>query len=102
MKAMDLDPQPTFRQHPLPPLPRESTAEMVHHISRELVEIEQAMVACRSAQDRQAEARLTGSWLAHLLISSDALLHNLLIDTAQRPRRIGPERQSSSQQTPDA
>jgi hypothetical protein len=26
--------------------------------------------------------------MAHLLISSNALLHNLLIDTAKRPQRI--------------
>ena len=59
---------------------------MVRHIERELAEIEQAMRRCRG--DRQAEARLTGSWMAHLLISGAALLHNLLIDTAQKPRRI--------------
>jgi hypothetical protein len=35
-----------------------------------------------------AEARLTGSWMAHLLICSQALAHSLLIDTARRPRRI--------------
>jgi hypothetical protein len=35
-----------------------------------------------------AEAQLTGSWMAHLLICSQALAHNLLIDTARRPRRI--------------
>jgi hypothetical protein len=61
---------------------------MVRHISRELAEIEQAVGRCRG--DAKAEARLTGSWMAHLLISSAALLHNLLIDTARRPRRIQP------------
>ena len=35
-----------------------------------------------------AEPRLTGTWMAHLLISSKELLHNLLIDTARRPQRI--------------
>lgn len=37
---------------------------------------------------RTAEPRLTGAWMTHLLISSKELLHNLLIDTAQRPRRV--------------
>ena len=31
---------------------------------------------------------LTGTWMAHLLISSNELLHNLLIDTARRPRLL--------------
>jgi hypothetical protein len=61
---------------------------MVRHIGRELVEIEQAMRRCHG--DGDVEAQLTGTWIAHLLISSAALLHNLLIDTAQRPRRIQP------------
>jgi len=59
---------------------------MVRHISAELAEIEQAMRRCRG--DGEAQARLTASWMAHLLISGAALLHNLLIDTAQKPRRI--------------
>ena len=59
---------------------------MVRHIEREIVEIQQAVMRCRG--DREAEARLTGTWMAHLLISSAALLPNLLIDTAQKPRRI--------------
>ena len=59
---------------------------MVRNLGRELVEIEQAMGRCRG--DRLAEPKLTGSWMAHLLISSTELLHNLLIDTATRPRRI--------------
>jgi hypothetical protein len=48
---------------------------MVRNIARELAEI-------------VAEPRLTGIWLAHLLISSKELFHNLLIDTARRPQRI--------------
>jgi hypothetical protein len=70
------------------PSPRETTEAMVRHIGCELAEIEQALRRCRG--DRQAEAQLTGTWLAHLLISGAALLHNLLIDTAQKPRRITP------------
>jgi hypothetical protein len=62
--------------------PRESTEAMVRNIGRELAEIEQAIGRCRG--DRVAEPRLTGTWMAHLLISSKELLHNLLIDTAQR------------------
>ena len=31
---------------------------------------------------------LTGTWLAHLLIGSNELMQNLLIDTAKRPQRI--------------
>jgi hypothetical protein len=45
--------------------------------------------------DADAEARLTGIWMAHLLISSKELLHNLWIDTARKPRRIEPPRQSN-------
>jgi hypothetical protein len=72
--------------------PRESTEVMVRNIGRELAEIEQAIGRCRG--DRVAEPRVTGTWMAHLLISSKELLHNLLIDTAQRPRRLGlPHRQ---------
>ncbi|MFN7895558.1 MAG: hypothetical protein ACK5Q6_05280 [Cyanobacteriota bacterium] len=66
--------------------PRESTEVMVCNIGRELAEIEQAIGRCRG--DRVAEPRLTGTWMAHLLISSKELLHNLLIDTAQQPRRL--------------
>jgi hypothetical protein len=66
--------------------PRESTEVMVRNIGRELAEIEQAIG--RQRGDRVAEPRLTGTWMAHLLISSKELLHNLLIDTAQRPRRL--------------
>lgn len=68
--------------------PRECTQAMVRHIDRELAEIQRALGRCRG--DGEAEARLTGTWMAHLLISSAALLHNLLIDTAQRPQRIEP------------
>ena len=73
-------------QTPPRPRPRESTEAMVHNIARELAEIEQAMARCRG--DGIAEARLTGSWLAHLLISSRELLGNLLIDTARGPSRM--------------
>jgi hypothetical protein len=59
---------------------------MVRNIGRELAEIKQAIG--RSRGDAAAEPRLTGTWMAHLLISSSELLHNLLIDTARRPRRI--------------
>ena len=66
--------------------PRESTEAMVRNIGRELAEIESAMERCRG--DLLAEPKLTGTLMAHLLISSKELLHNLLIDTARRPRRI--------------
>ena len=66
--------------------PRETTEAMVRNIGRELAEIEQAISRCRG--DLMAEPRLTGTWMAHLLISSKELLHNLLIDTARRPQRI--------------
>ena len=59
---------------------------MVCNIGRELAEIERAISRCRG--DAVAEPRLTGTWMAHLLISSRELLHNLLIDTARRPERI--------------
>ncbi len=65
--------------------PRESTESMVRHIGRELAEIEQAIRQCRG--DLVAEPKLTGTWMAHLLISSTELLQNLLIDTAKRPQR---------------
>jgi hypothetical protein len=63
---------------------------MVRNIGRELAEIQQAIT--RSRGDAVAEPRLTGTWMAHLLISSRELLHNLLIDTAQRPPRLAPHR----------
>ena len=66
--------------------PRETTEAMVRNIGRELAEIEQAIGRCRG--DLRAEPRLTGTWMAHLLISSKELLHNLRIDTARRPQRI--------------
>ena len=68
---------------------RETTAAMVANIGRELDGIEREMERCRG--DREAEPRLTGSWMAHLLISSSELLHSLLIDTARRPGRIAPK-----------
>ena len=68
------------------PTPRESTEAMVRHIGRELADIEQAIGRCRG--DLVAEPKLTGTWMAHLLISSKELLHNLLIDTAKRPQRL--------------
>jgi len=73
-------------QTPPPSSPRESTEAMVRHIGRELAEIEQAIGRCRG--DLVAEPELTGTWMAHLLISSHALLHNLLIESARRPQRI--------------
>ena len=69
-------------QFPLRPSPRESTEAMVRNIARELAEIEQAISRCRG--DRVSEPRLTGTWLAHLLISSRELLQNLLIESARR------------------
>ncbi|MFU8885453.1 MAG: hypothetical protein ACNA8O_08350 [Cyanobacteriota bacterium] len=77
VEPMQIPPQPT---------PRESTEAMVRHIGRELAEIEQALRQCRG--DHVAEPKLTGTWMAHLLISSTELLQNLLIDTARRPMRI--------------
>ena len=73
-------------QTPPRPTPRESTEAMVRNIDRELTEIEQATRQCRG--DLIAEPKLTGTWMAHLLISSKELLHNLLIDTAKRPQRL--------------
>ena len=75
-------------QTPPRPTPRETTEAMVGNIGRELAEIERAMGRCRG--DAVAEPRLTGTWMAHLLISSKELLHNLLIDTARKPQRIDP------------
>ena len=71
-------------QRPPRATPRETTEAMVRNIGRELAEIELAIGRCRG--DRVAEPRLTGTWMAHLLISSQELLHNLLIDTARRPQ----------------
>jgi hypothetical protein len=71
---MEIPPQPT---------PRESTEAMVRHIGCELAEIAQAIAHCQG--DPIAEPKLTGTWMAHLLISSRELLHNLLIETATRP-----------------
>ena len=73
-------------QTPPQPTPRETTEAMVRNIDRELAEIERAMQRCRG--DLIAEPELTGTWMAHLLISSRELLQNLLIDTASRPERI--------------
>ena len=75
-------------QKPHDPSPRESTAVMVRNVRRELDEIKRAMGHCRG--EAVAEPRLTGTWMAHLLLCSKELLHNLLIDTAPRPRRIEP------------
>jgi hypothetical protein len=73
-------------ERPPRPTPRETTEAMVRNIGRELAEIERAIDRCRG--DRIAEPKLTGTWMAHLLISSRELLHNLLIDTTKRPERI--------------
>jgi len=73
-------------QTPPRPTRRETTQAMVRNIGQELAEIEQAIGRCRG--DLIAEPKLTGSWMAHLLISSKELLQNLLIDTARRPQRI--------------
>ena len=73
-------------QIPPRPTPRENTKAMVCNIDRELAEIEQAIRQCQG--DLIAEPKLTGTWMAHLLISSRELLQNLLIDTAKRPQRL--------------
>jgi hypothetical protein len=70
-------------QKPPVPTPRETTEAMVRNIGRELAEIKQAIGRCRG--DRVEEPRLTGTWMAHLLVSSTELLHNLLIDTKPFP-----------------
>ena len=74
----------------MPPRPtaRETTEAMVRNIGRELAEIKQAIGRCRG--DRLNEPRLTGVWMAHLLVSSHDLLQNLLIDTARPPGRLTP------------
>ena len=73
---------------PVPPRPtrRESTEAMVRNIGRELAEIQRAIGRCKG--DAVAEPELTGTWMAHLLICSKELLHNLLIEMAPRPSRI--------------
>ena len=38
--------------------------------------------------DVVAEPKLTGTWMAHLLISSREVLHNLLTESAKMPQRI--------------
>ena len=73
-------------QTPPPPTPRETTEAMVRNIGRELTEIKQAIGRCRG--DDVAEPKLTGSWMAHLLISSRELLHNLLIESVKKPQRL--------------
>ena len=55
----------------------------------DLGDAEQAIRRCSG--DPIAEPKLTGSWMAHLLICSKELLHSLLIDTAQKPQRIEPQ-----------
>ena len=70
-------------QNRRPQSARETTEAMVRNIGRELADIEQAMKRCRG--DAVAEPRLTGTWMAHLLISSRELLQNLLIASARRP-----------------
>ena len=84
--ALSTDARVELMQAPLRPTPRETTEAMVRNIGRELAEIEQKMARCRG--DALAEPRLTGTWMAHLLISSSELMHNLLIDTARRPQRL--------------
>jgi len=73
-------------QTPPPPTPRKTTEAMVRNIGRELAEIKQAIGRCRG--DDVAEPKLTGSWMAHLLISSRELLHNLLIESVKKPQRL--------------
>ncbi|MFN5463496.1 MAG: hypothetical protein ACK40D_07585 [Cyanobacteriota bacterium] len=65
---------------------RETTEAMVRHIGREVRELKAALAASRG--DLLAEPKVTGAVLAHLLLSSRALLQNLLIDTARRPRSL--------------
>jgi hypothetical protein len=73
-------------QEPPRSSPRESTALMAANIGRELKEIRAALAHSRG--DLVAEPRITAAALAHLLLCSQELLQNLLIDTARRPRRI--------------
>ena len=65
---------------------RESTAQMAANIGREVCELRAALADCHG--DRVYEPKFTAALLAHMLVSSRELLQNLLIDTAQRPRRI--------------
>jgi hypothetical protein len=65
---------------------RESTEAMAANIGREVRELRAALAEVRG--DLVAEPKVTAALLAHLLVSSSELLQNLLIDTAQRPRRI--------------
>ena len=58
----------------------------MRNIGRELHEIQQALI--RSSGESITEPKLMGILLAHLLICSSELLHNLLMDTARPPRRI--------------
>ncbi|MEX0589120.1 MAG: hypothetical protein WD136_07665, partial [Cyanobium sp.] len=76
-------------QNRYPRSARETTEAMVRNIDRELVEIKQAIRRCSG--DPIAEPKLTGSWMAHLLICSKELLHSLLIDTARGPKIIAPD-----------
>jgi len=73
-------------RNPQAATPCENTKVMVRNIAQELAEIQQAINDCRG--DGLAEPRLTGTWLAHLLICSKELLQNLLIDTAKLPPRL--------------
>jgi len=73
-------------QKPPRSFPRENTEAMVRNIGRELKEIRAAHAHSRG--DLVAEPRITAAALAHLLLCSQELLQNLLIDTANRPRRI--------------
>ena len=81
LTAMETPPQP-----PPQAMPRESTEAMVRNIGRELGEIARAIDLYRG--EALAGPKLTGTWMAHLLLCSKELLHNLLIDTAPTPRRI--------------
>ena len=83
-----------FMQTPPRATSRETTEAMVRNIGRELAAIEQAIDRCRG--DRVAEPRLTGTWMAHLLISSKELLHNPLIDTARPQKQPRPPASSSA------
>jgi hypothetical protein len=61
---------------------RESTAEMAANISSELRENKAALAECRVGP------RLTAAAMAHLLLSSKELLHNLLMDSVRRLRLL--------------
>ena len=64
----------------------ETTVVMAANIGRELRDLRSALANSRG--DLVAEPRITAAALAHLLLCSQELLQNLLIDTARRPRRI--------------